>query len=62
MNLLDDRTENLDYECINQTILDGNVMNIILIIIELNYNEIDADGSTCNGYYIIRFSLYTWTV
>ena len=39
----------------NQTILDGNAMNISLIIIEGNYFAIDDDDSKCNGYYIIRF-------
>ena len=34
----------------------GNVMNIHLIIIERKYGAIDDDDSTCQGYYIIRFS------
>ena len=43
------------YEHINRNILDGNAMNISLIIIEGNYFAIDDDDSKCNGYYIIRF-------
>ena len=44
------------YEFINQTVLDVNVINMSLIIIERNYGAIDADYSTCHGYYIIGFS------
>ena len=29
LNFIDDGTDNVDYKCVNQTILDGNVMNII---------------------------------
>ena len=29
-------------------------MNMSLMIIEVNYGAIDADDSTCNGYYIIK--------
>ena len=40
------RTENVEYECINRTILYGNVMNMPLIIIEINYSDIDSDDSS----------------
>ena len=49
MNFLYDGTENLEYECINQTILNGNVMNMTLIIMEGNYGAIYADDYTCHG-------------
>ena len=47
---------------INQTILDGNVMNMSLIITEGNYGAIDSDDSTCHGFYIIIFSSSTYTL
>ena len=61
MNFVDYGTDEEDYEHINWTILDVNVMNISLGIIEGNYGAIDADDSSCHGYYIIKFSssLYT---
>ena len=37
------------------------MMNMSLIIMEGNYNAIDADGS-CHGYYIIKFSSYPYTL
>ena len=33
----------------NITILDGNVMNMSLIIDEGNHGDIDADNSACHG-------------
>ena len=36
-------------------ILDGNVMNMSLIIMEGKYGAIDADDPPCHGYYIINF-------
>ena len=58
---MDDRTDNMNYECINRTILYGNIVNMYLINNEGNYGVIDADDSTCHGYYFIIFysSLYT---
>ena len=56
MNLLDDGTDNVKYECMNRNILDGNFMNVSLIITEGNYGDIYADYSACHGYYIIIFS------
>ena len=49
------------YEFRNITIIEGNGMNMYLIIPNGNYGAIDADNSSCHGYYIIRFSssLYT---
>ena len=37
----------------NRTRIEGNVMNMSLIITKGNYGAIDADNSSCNGYYII---------
>ena len=33
-----------------------------LINTERNYGAIDADEYTCHGYYIIKFSSYTYTL
>ena len=55
MNFPDDGRDNYEYECINRTILDGNVVNMSLVITEGNYGDIEADDSTFHGYYIIRF-------
>ena len=46
---LDDGTDEEIYEKINQTILDGNVMNMYLIITEGKYGAIDTDDSSCHG-------------
>ena len=59
---MDDGTDEEDYEHINRTILDGNFMNMSLIIMEGCYGAIDADNSSCNGDYIIRFSSYPYTL
>ena len=56
MNSLYDVTNNMEYGFINRTILDGNIMNIFLIITEENYGDIDDDYYACHGYYIIRFT------
>ena len=37
-------------------------MKMSLIRIEGNCGAIDADDSTCHGYYIIRFSSYPYTL
>ena len=49
------------YEHINRMILDGNVMNMSLVITKGKYGDIDTDDYSCHGYYIIKFfsSLYT---
>ena len=49
------------YENINRTILDGNVMNMSLIITEGKYGAIDTDDYSCHGYYIIKFSSSPYT-
>ena len=46
---------------INITILDGNVTNMSLINSKENYADIDADDTSCHGYYIIRFSSSQYT-
>ena len=56
MNFQDYGTDNVYYEFRNITLIEGNVMNIYLIITNGNYGTIDADNSSCHGYYIIRFS------
>ena len=62
MHFLDDVTENVEYEYINWNILDGNDMNMYLIIIEVNYSTIYDDYSTWHGYYIIIFSSSPYTL
>ena len=57
MSFLDDGTDEEVYEHSNRTVLDGNVMNMCLIVMEVKCGAIDADYSSCNGYYIIKFSL-----
>ena len=56
INFLYDGTDEEYYENINRTILDGIVMNMYLINIEVKYGAIDTDDSLCNAYYIIKFS------
>ena len=56
INFLDDVTDEEDYENINWTILDGDGINISLIIMEGNYGAIDADGYKFHGYYNIKYS------
>ena len=55
----DDGTDEEDYEHINRNIIDGNVMNMSLIIMEGIYGAIDTENYSCHGYYIIKFSSYT---
>ena len=62
MNFIDDGTDEEHYKLINQTILDGNVMNIYLVVMVRKYGAIDADDSSCHGYYIIKFSSSPYTV
>ena len=62
MSFIDYRTDNGEYECINRTILDINVMNMYLIITKGNYGDISADDSSFYGFYIIRFSSSTYTL
>ena len=52
----------MDYECINSTILDSNVMYMSLIVNKGNNAAIDANDSACNGYYKIIFYLYKYTL
>ena len=56
MNFLYYGTDEEYYENINQTILDGNAMNMSLIIIEVKDGAIDTADYLCHGYYIIQFS------
>ena len=60
--ILDDGTDEEIYEHINQTIIDGNVMNMSLIITEGKYGAIDADDYSCLGYFIIKFSSSPYTL
>ena len=46
---LDDVRYEEDYEHINWTIIDGNVMNNYLIIMERKYCAIDADDFSCHS-------------
>ena len=43
-------------------ILDGNLMNMYLIIMEGKYCAIDTGDYSCRGYYIIKFSSYPYTL
>ena len=61
MNFLYDGTENMEYEYINITILYGQFMSVSLIIIEVNYGDIDSYVYTCYGYHIIKFSSSPYT-
>ena len=50
MNFTDDGIDEVEYEHINITIIDGNFTNISLIIYKVNYGDIDADDNSCHGY------------
>ena len=50
------------YDHINQNIIDGNMMNMSLILMEGNYGDIDADVSSYHGYYIIKFYSSPYTL
>ena len=62
MNFIDDGAYNVEYGFIDRNILDGNDMNMYLIIIEVNYSTIYDDYSTWHGYYIIIFSSSPYTL
>ena len=62
MNFLDGVTENVDYEFINRNIIGGFVMSIFFFITKVNYGSIDADDTSCHGFYIIRFSSYIYSL
>ena len=62
MNSIDYITGEVDYEYINKTILDGNVMNLSLIISKRNYGAIYADDTSCQGYYIIKIYISPYTL
>ena len=55
MYFLDNGTDKEYYKNINRTILDGNLINMSLIIIEGKYGTIYTDDSSCHGYYTIMF-------
>ena len=61
-NFFNDGRDGEYYEHINRNILDGNVMNMSLIITEGNYGDIYSDYSTCHGNYIIKFSSSPYTL
>ena len=61
IKFLDDGTDNVGYECNNQTIPNDNVMNMYLVIIKWNHGAIDADYSTYHGQYIIKLYSYPYT-
>ena len=60
--VFNDETDEEEYEHINTTIPVGNVMNMSLIILEVNYCDIDVDHYTCYGYFIFRFSSYLYNL
>ena len=49
MNSLDDVTNEEIYKHINWNILDGNVMNMSLLITKGRYGAIDTDNYLCHG-------------
>ena len=55
LTFIDDGTDEVDNKNMNRTILDGNVVNMSLIIIEGNDGAINADDSKCIVYYNIIF-------
>ena len=61
-DFFDDGTDEEYYEHINRTIIDGNVMNIYLIIMEGKYGAIGTDYYSFHGYYIIKFSSSPYTL
>ena len=62
MNFIDIGTYKEDLEKNNIIILDGNVMNMLLIIMEDKYGAIYAAEYIVSGYYIIISSAYTYTL
>ena len=62
MNFLDDGIDEVENKHVNQTILDGNVMKLSLIIIEGSYVAIDANNYTFHGYYNIIFYSSPYTL
>ena len=56
MNLIDNGTDDVEYENIHYTILDGIISNMSLVISKGNVCSIDDEDSYCNGYYTILFS------
>ena len=50
----------MEYECVNRSILDGNVINMPLIITKGNCGAIDADDASYHDYYIIIFFSSTY--
>ena len=62
MNYFNDGTDEEYYKHINRAILDGNVMNMYLIIMKDKYGAIYADDSLYHGYYIIKSSSYPNTL
>ena len=62
MNFLDNGIDERYYKNMNQTIFDGNVIKISLIINEGKYGAIDTCYSLCHGYYIIKFYSSPYTL
>ena len=62
MNFLDGGTDDVEYEQVNRKTLDGTVTKMQLIISKVNLGDIDADDTSCHGYYIIQFYLYLYTL
>ena len=62
MNFIDDGPDNVDYEFKYRTIIDGNVMNVSLIILKGDYCAVDAGDTSLQSYYIIIFTLDPYTL
>ena len=62
IDCFDDGTDEEDYDHINWNIIVGNLLNMYLIVMEGENGAIDADDSSCHGYYIIKMSSSTYTL
>ena len=61
MNFFDGGTDEVEYEQVNRLITNFNFTNMSLIIYKRNLGDIDADDTSCHGYYMIQFSLSPYT-
>ena len=54
MNLIDNGTDDVEYENMHYTILDVRISNMSLVIPKGEVCSIDAEDSYCNGYFHTR--------
>ena len=62
INFIDDGVGDIEYEHIHQTIINGSVSNMYLVISKGNFGAIYAKDSSCHGYCIIKSSLSLYTL